>query len=214
MAQYTVEDIEILRQKSGITYEEAVNLLEYHNGSLARSLVDLEKNGRLHSSKGAAYGTIYVGRGGHLFNRLYRTRVRVFRGDVTIANISLLFFIFSLLVAAWLVLIGAVVALLLGYRIILERNSAAFSSETLENMVKNAGTNVRSTVSAIARDLNAAATHTGARAAPEASAPAPAPEVRSESPASGTTPVSVQFSEDGSVRTRESRDGFHEAEIE
>jgi hypothetical protein len=38
--------------------------------------------------------------------------------------------------------------------------------------------------------------------------------VRSESPASGTTPVSVQFSEDGSVRTRESRDGFHEAEIE
>ena len=47
MAKYTFEDIEILRQKSGISYEEAVNLLEYHNGSLARALVDLEKNGRL-----------------------------------------------------------------------------------------------------------------------------------------------------------------------
>ena len=43
-----------------------MNLLEYHNGSLARALVDLEKNGRLHSGKGAAYGAIYVGRGGHL----------------------------------------------------------------------------------------------------------------------------------------------------
>ena len=43
MAKYTFEDIEILRQKSGISYEEAVNLLEYHNGSLARALVDLEK---------------------------------------------------------------------------------------------------------------------------------------------------------------------------
>ena len=47
MAKYTIEDIEILRQKSGISYEEAVNLLEYHNGSLARALVDLEKNGLL-----------------------------------------------------------------------------------------------------------------------------------------------------------------------
>ena len=42
MAKYTIEDIEILRQKSGISYEEAVNLLEYHNGSLARALIDLE----------------------------------------------------------------------------------------------------------------------------------------------------------------------------
>ena len=47
MANYTIDDIEILRKKSGITYEEAVNLLEYHNGSLTRSLVDLERNGRL-----------------------------------------------------------------------------------------------------------------------------------------------------------------------
>ena len=47
VARYTIEDIEILRKKSGITYEEAVNLLEYHDGSLARALVDLERNGRL-----------------------------------------------------------------------------------------------------------------------------------------------------------------------
>ena len=34
MANYTIDDIEILRKKSGITYEEAVNLLEVKDSSL------------------------------------------------------------------------------------------------------------------------------------------------------------------------------------
>lgn len=213
MAHYTVEDIEILRQKSGISYEEAVNLLEYHNGSLARSLVDLEKNGRLRDTKGAAYGAVYVGRAPHLFNRLYRNRLLVYKGDLTIVNISLMFFIFAALVAIWLVVLGMIVALALGYRIRVDHDSAAFRGDTLESMVKNAGNNVRNTVNAIARDFTAAVPKQN-EGAPQAEPAAPAPEMRSESPASGTTPVNVQFSEDGSVRTSESRDGFHEAEIE
>ena len=71
MAKYTFEDIEILRQKSGISYEEAVNLLEYHNGSLARALVDLEKNGRLKT--GPASGDAGKGAKG-VFTFLYRLR--------------------------------------------------------------------------------------------------------------------------------------------
>ena len=47
MEAYTIEDIETIRKKSGLTYQEAVALLDYHNGSLARALIDLEKNGRL-----------------------------------------------------------------------------------------------------------------------------------------------------------------------
>ena len=47
MASYTIEDIELLRKKSGMTYQEAVALLDYHDGNLARALIDLEKNGRL-----------------------------------------------------------------------------------------------------------------------------------------------------------------------
>ena len=47
MEPYTIEDIEILRQKSGISYQEAVALLDYHSGSLARALIDLEKHGKL-----------------------------------------------------------------------------------------------------------------------------------------------------------------------
>ena len=32
MASYTIEDIELIRRKSGISYQEAVSLLDYHNG--------------------------------------------------------------------------------------------------------------------------------------------------------------------------------------
>lgn len=45
MASYTIEDIELIRRKSGISYQEAVSLLDYHNGNVARALVDLERNG-------------------------------------------------------------------------------------------------------------------------------------------------------------------------
>ena len=31
MASYTIEDIELIRRKSGISYQEAVSLLDYHN---------------------------------------------------------------------------------------------------------------------------------------------------------------------------------------
>ena len=41
MEQYTIEDIEMLRSKSNLSYQEAVALLDYHNGSLARALIDL-----------------------------------------------------------------------------------------------------------------------------------------------------------------------------
>ena len=59
MDAYTIEDVELLRRKGGMTYQEAVALLEYHNGDLARALIDLEKNGRLKEetagSRTAAY---------------------------------------------------------------------------------------------------------------------------------------------------------------
>ncbi|MEA4999832.1 MAG: hypothetical protein VB087_10640 [Candidatus Limiplasma sp.] len=217
MAQYTIEDIEILRQKSGISYEEAVNLLEYHNGSLARSLVDLEKNGRIRDAKSSAHAYGYQRRHQGLFNRLYRTRFLVMKGSVPVLNISALFLIFAVMVAGWLVLGGVIAALLLGYRMRMERNHTAFMDDTLETMIQNAGQNVKATMYSLKRDLEAQQ-QTGANSEapphPPAEDPAPAPEVRTESPASGTTPVNVQFSEEGSMRVSERSDGYHEAEIQ
>ena len=47
MASYSIEDIELVRSKAGLTYAEAVSMLDYHNGDVAQVLIDLEKRGRL-----------------------------------------------------------------------------------------------------------------------------------------------------------------------
>ena len=208
MAQYTIEDIEIIRQKSGISYEEAVNLLEYHSGSLARALVDLEKNGRLKDAKNGS-GTAHK-RNGNILSFLYRFRLKVTKDDVSIVNLSALFMIFVCLVGVWIPLVGLIISLFLGYRITVERNSSDFIADSIEAIVKKASTNVRSTVNSVAREIERAAE--SCKTTDETSPLSDEP--RSESAATGTTPVNVQFPDEGSVHVKMDMDGFHEADIQ
>lgn len=203
MAKYTIEDIEILRQKSGISYEEAVNLLEYHNGSLARALVDLEKNGRLKNDSASSSG--HKGIKG-VFQTLYSLRLKVKKGDVTIINLSSIFMIVSLAMAPHLCVVGLIAAVVLGYRFSVERGSRAFASESFDDIVKNAKSNVQNTVHSFTQQFNQTAEEK----------PQPEPEKaqpRTESAPSGTRPVSASFSDTGSVDVRDGGDGYHEADI-
>ena len=202
MAKYTIEDIEILRQKSGISYEEAVNLLEYHNGSLARALVDLEKNGRL---KGDSAGNArHKGLKG-LFDFLFRLRLKVQKGNVTVVNLSALFMLVVLSTAPHICVIGLIVSLLLGYRISLDRDSADFANDNFDDMVKNAKSNVQNTVNSFAQQFSGEAAETAVKTEPA--------QPRTESAASGTRPVNVQFPDGGSVNVRDGGDGYNEADI-
>jgi len=70
-----------------------------------------------------------------VFSFLYRTRVRVIKGSTTIMNLSLLFSLLSLLFAPWLVVIGCVVALVLGYRFSVAGNDPGFT-ESFHNVVQ------------------------------------------------------------------------------
>ncbi len=204
MAQYTIEDIEILRQKSGISYEEAVNLLEYHNGSLARALVDLEKNGRIRDAKSGAGRHENPHRGKRFLTTLYRLRFKVQKGNITIVNLSSLFLIFAVLTAAWVPVVGIILCFVLGYRMSIERDSRDFANDSFESVVHNASTNVKNTAFNIAREFGVV----GGKPQAEKQ------EARTESPASGTTPVNVQFPEDGRVNVTEDADGYHEADIQ
>ena len=47
MSNYSVTDIEVIRARSDLSYQEAMDLLDYHDGSIAAALTDLEMNGRL-----------------------------------------------------------------------------------------------------------------------------------------------------------------------
>lgn len=51
---YTVEDVESLRGKSGVSYEEAIRLLDKYDGDIASALIELEKSGHLGKSSVSA----------------------------------------------------------------------------------------------------------------------------------------------------------------
>ena len=141
MARYTIEDIEILRKKSGITYEEAVNLLEYHDGSLARALVDLERNGRMKGEgKNAPADNGFHG----VVDFLLRLHLKITKGDTCIVYLNALVMIVAALAAPYVVLAGVILSWVLGYKVRLTRSASA---DSVEEMLKTVRKNVRQTVS-------------------------------------------------------------------
>jgi len=234
MASYTIEDIELIRRKSGISYQEAVALLDYHNGNVARALVDLERNGRIKTDGANKESTASAKarrQDNSFFSRMYRFRLKVKKGEIVIANVSMLFALLALLVSPHLVVIAAIAVLALGYSVSFDRKDKDFASANLEKMVRNAADNVKSSVNDFARsfdETNPAGKEAPVSQAPEA-APQPAQEQRSyyqANPAAtrpqaaytGKAPilqVPVQVeTQDGQVRVEDDGDGFSSATIE
>ena len=163
MASYTIEDIEMIRRKSGISYEEAVALLDYHNGNVLYALIDLQRNGKLKAdgSDQPVEGPVRSSRSQrrkmgliNAFQWLYQTRIKVRRGNTIIVNLSILFTILALFISPKLALAGLIISLLCGYRINLDKNDEEFASQSIEGMVRSAADNVRQSVSGIARSFS------------------------------------------------------------
>ena len=87
------------------------------------------------------------------FALLYRTRIVITKGESTILNLSVLFSVISLLCAPWLVIIGAIVALALGYKFSIDRNASAFDKD-FEHVVKDAAENVKHVVENVTGNQN------------------------------------------------------------
>jgi hypothetical protein len=80
-----------------------------------------------------------------LFSLLYRTRIVITKGETTIVNLSILYCIIALLCAPWVIIIGGIVALVLGYHFAINRNAAGFAKD-VEHAFKDAADNVRKAV--------------------------------------------------------------------
>ena len=164
MEPYTIEDIELLRQKSGLSYQEAVALLDYHNGSIARALIDLEKHGRLNpdhneEKEGNRNMDQNMKKGEtkekalNLLQKLYRSRVKIRKGDTNIFNVSVLFAGLCLLLAPHMTIAGIIVSMILGYQFSFTGMDPDFASENLEKMVKSAAQNAKSSVSSVVQTI-------------------------------------------------------------
>lgn len=235
MASYTIEDIELIRSKSGITYQEAVSLLDYHNGNVARALVDLERNGRLKPEAArqhkAAAPKAKSGSAGkpssnrsfflELLSALYRARIKVRKDETAIINLSALFSILAVIVAPHLVIFGAIISLVLGYKFSFSRSDNAFAGENLERMVRSAADNVKASVGDLARSFqgsaDSAAEEKTAEEVPEQKSyytarPTATASYRPDVPTLNV-PVQVE-SQDGSVTVEGDNEGYTNATIE
>ena len=124
--KYTLNDVETLRDKTGVSYEEAVSLLEKYDGDMTRALIELEKRGEL-GEKGIKINV--NGNAADIFSKLWRqgcgTRLIVERDGERLVNLSVLFMVLALLLGWRLVIVAAILALALGCRVKLVRPDAA-----------------------------------------------------------------------------------------
>ena len=184
MESYTIEDIEVIRQKSGLSYQDAVALLDYHNGNLARALIDLERNGRLKDDTAGTSATRNNNvpeqglRG--LLNRLLRFRLKISRNNVPIINLSVLFSAFVIWRAPGLAAISGILALLLGCNFSFDRDDRAFAGDSIQKMVRNAGENAKKIVHDAGEKVNSASfsVNFGEKDKEEKSSSQPVEEIR------------------------------------
>ena len=84
----------------------------------------------------------------NVFTTLYANRISVNKNGTPVINLSLLFCIIAVLTAPWLVIGGAIAALVLGYKFHYLRNAAEFGA-SLDDVVQDAKSNVRNAVDAV-----------------------------------------------------------------
>ncbi|MCL2812388.1 MAG: hypothetical protein FWD25_10960 [Clostridia bacterium] len=147
MAKYTVEQIDYLREKASITYEEALETLERFEGDLARCLVDLERRGRIkpprkqgatgsqyrfeyrydQNAKGYDRGYARPPRGKafvldhEMVKQALFSRIVVRKGDRVVADLPVAYLIFAVFMAPHLMFSSLLLIFLLGYRVKWER---------------------------------------------------------------------------------------------
>ncbi len=122
---YTLEDVETLRTKASISYEDAVALLDKYDGDLARALIELEKRGQLSDGeKGSKINMDdVVERIKVLWRKGLTTRIVVERKGVQLINLSVSFLLLMTLLGVYAVICALILSLLSGCSISLKKTA-------------------------------------------------------------------------------------------
>jgi hypothetical protein len=181
MKNYDIKQIDYLREKTGTTYEEAIELMDRFDGDLARCLVELERDGRLRA-RGAEPHHNPFDRGDRRHGRpafvldgegakgILFSRILVRRGDTVISNLTVLFSLFVLLCAPWVMIVAIVLAFLGGCRVKWVKGNRAGGTD-FGAFVGHAAENIRRTADSVATAVSKRAPEES-QAEPEEAAPA------------------------------------------
>lgn len=138
MNEDMIRNIDYLREKANVSYEEAMTLLERNDNNVMRALVELEQQGRVYTQAQAESANAQQGpsdwqkrqnekreakeKAASFFQRAFQTRLVVERkqedGDkATVANLSVPFVIGATIIAPYLAVATAAITLVCGYQV-------------------------------------------------------------------------------------------------
>ena len=112
---YSIEDVETLRAKASLSYEEAVSLLDKYDGDLARALIELEKRGQVNAKTDLKFDAEEIVEWvKKMWHKGMNTRVVIERKGETLVNLPVLLLILMLMLGAYAVVAAAVIMLVTG----------------------------------------------------------------------------------------------------
>lgn len=147
----TVDQIEYLKNKANITYNEAKTLLEKYDGDVIKALCELEERDKLYKTNKegkrdkAKEEKTFFDHLKDLFRKGYQNRLIVKRNQDVIANFSVNFTLIVILFAPHLSIFSLVLILILGYRIRFKKEGNRTNFEVNE-FVNQATQTVKRTV--------------------------------------------------------------------
>ena len=112
---YSIEDVETLRSKAGVSYEEAVSLLDKYDGDLARALIELEKRGQVNGKADFKFDAEEIVEWvKKMWHKGMNTRVVIERKGETLVNLPVIFLILMLMLGVHAMIVAAVIMLVTG----------------------------------------------------------------------------------------------------
>lgn len=144
----SMDKIDELRKRTNCSYEEAKALLEKHDGNVLDAIVDFEK------TQGCKFGNCEHRSFGQkmkaLFRKGFNTRFVVESDKCTIINISINFLILLSLISIHVIIFGAILALVSGYKFRITKQSG--KDINVDEFINNVTDKVKKSVNDITQD--------------------------------------------------------------
>ncbi len=117
---YTLEDVETLRSKAGVSYEEAVALLDKYDGDVTRALIELEKRGQLGADRKSVNVKFNMDDVRRLWQKGLNTRIIVEHDDRKVLDLSVVVLALMLVLGPHAFIAAVILVLICGCKVSLQ----------------------------------------------------------------------------------------------
>lgn len=131
-----LENIDELRRRANVSYEEAKEALEMANDDMVEALVYLEKQNKVRASQTMGNKSSFWDKVKAIIKKGNETKFMIKRGDFIVISMPVTAAVIITIIAPYLTAIGLIIALFTGHRIKFEGKDACLGNinQTLDNV--------------------------------------------------------------------------------